>query len=348
MTKQSNHKNFGLIFDELRHIYLVLVCLFSVFAPIYAKGDCPDQGKRLSAQEYCRLYAAEAQRQQKLYGVPASITLAQGMFESAYGASYLAVKANNHFGIKAYHGWSGPVVKCDDDKSKEPFCKFNSVKDGYEYHSKFLRNSTRYAPLFKLKVTDYKGWAKGLRQCGYATNPKYPQMLIDIIERYHLDAYDKGTAVAATSTSTSSKDTKTSSSTKTSTSGSKTNSTSKITLRPYVGHKLYSTANRKGLKYTVALKNDNLFAISKEYKISVSKLRAWNDFPRIYTLKEGERVYLQPKRRKADKLHPVHTVQKGESLHSISQQYGVKVKSIVKRNKLESANVKAGQTLKLR
>lgn len=322
--------------------YLILALQLLVFCPIYAKGDCPDQGPRLSAQEYCRLYAAEAQRQQRLYGVPASITLAQGMFESAYGASYLAVKANNHFGIKAYHGWSGPVVKCDDDKSKEPFCKFNSVKEGYEYHSKFLKNSTRYAPLFKLSVTDYKGWAKGLRQCGYATNPKYPQMLIDIIERYHLDAYDKPSKTVASGNSGSS--------TKPATSISSPGSSKEksVSASTFDRHKLYSTAKRRGLKYTVVKKNDSLEAIAKEFGVSVSRLRNWNDLPKSFSLKEGDRIYLQAKKNKAPRGIRVHKVAKGESLHSISQKYGVTVKSLVKRNKLTSGNVKAGQILKLR
>lgn len=342
MTKPLNLKNFWPLFDKNNVFYLILALQFLVFSPIMAKGDCPDQGPRLSAQEYCRLYAAEAQRQQQLYGIPASITLAQGMFESAYGASYLAVKANNHFGIKAYHGWSGPVVKCDDDKSKEPFCKFNSVKDGYEYHSKFLKNSTRYAPLFKLKVTDYKGWAKGLRQCGYATNPKYPQLLIDIIERYHLDAYDKPTKVVASSSTSTNRPSSSSAS-----SSSKPKDKT-ISASTFNRHKLYTTAKRRGLKYTLVKNNDSLEAIAREFKVSVSKLRAWNDLPNTYKLKEGDRIYLQSKKSKAPRGITVHKVAKGESLHSISQKYGVTVKSLVKRNKLTSGNVKVGQIIKLR
>lgn len=266
------------------------------------------------------MYAAEAQRQMKLYGIPASITLAQGMYESAYGASYIAVVGKNHFGIKAYRGWSGPVVRCDDDKSNEPFCKFKTVQEGFEYHSHFLRDNTRYAPLFKLKSTDYEGWAKGLQKCGYATNPKYPEQLCDIIRRYHLDLYDT------------------------------TTSTGKV-VKPATTpsyHKQYSTAKRRGLKYVKALKNDHLETIACEFKINVRQLRKWNDLPKNYQLKEGEIIYLQAKRSKADKTHPIHKVQTGESLHSIAQRYGVTVSSIIKRNKLNSATVRKGQVLKLR
>ena len=311
-----NDQVFNPLFHKMGRILLFLTCLMSVFSSLSAKGNCPPQGPRLSAEQYCKLYAAEAQRQMKLYGIPASITLAQGMYESAYGSSYLAVKANNHFGIKAYHGWNGPTVKCDDDSRNEPFCKFKSVMDGYEYHSKFLRNNTRYAPLFKLDIRDYEAWAKVLRKCGYATNPKYPEQLINIIERYNLDAYDvvrKGKASGIES-----------------------------------HHKLYSTAKRRGLKYVRADKNDDLSIIAKEFKVTRRKLRSWNDLPRKYQLKEGEVIYLQPKKSRAAKAHPTHVVTSGESLQAISQRYGVTVKSLMKRNKLESATVKTGQVLKLR
>lgn len=299
----------------------VLYCTIPVSNSIYARSNCPDLGTRLSAADYCKLYAAEAQRQMTLYGIPASITLAQGMFESAYGASYIAVKANNHFGIKAYRGWTGPVVRCDDDASNEPFCKFKTVQEGYEYHSKFLKNSTRYAPLFKLDMTDYKGWAKGLQKCGYATNPKYPELLCDVIERYNLQQYDKVSKTAAGKS---------------------------ITPSAVSTHRLYSTAKRHGLKFVEAKKNDDLTAIAKEFKVTARQLRKWNDMPKNYRLKEGERVYMQAKRSKAERSYLVHKVAAGESLHSISQKYGVTVKSLVKRNKLTSATVHKGQVLKLR
>ncbi len=325
MIKNAVRQIFQSIFNILAFFAAILYIGSAVSDPIYARTNCPDQGPRLSAAEYCRLYAAEAQRQMKLYGIPASITLAQGMFESAYGASYIAVKANNHFGIKAYRGWDGPVVRCDDDSSNEPFCKFKSVQEGYEYHSKFLKNSTRYAPLFKLDMTDYKGWAKGLQKCGYATNPKYPELLCDVIERYNLAQYDKLDK------------------------GTKNVSEKSIaSTAPVSKHRLYTTAKRHGLKFVEAKKNDDLNAIAKEFKVTARQLRKWNDMPKNYKLREGERIYMQAKKSKADRSYPVHKVASGESLHSISQKYGVTVKSIVKRNHLTSATVRKGQVLKLR
>jgi len=306
-------------------LLLQMMLFGTFFTPLSARNNCPDQGPRLSAEEYCRLYASEAQRQMKEYGIPASITLAQGMFESGYGSSYIAVIGKNHFGIKAYRDWKGPTIECDDDRSAEPFCKFESVLDSYEHHSKFLRNNTRYAKLFKLSTRDYKGWAKGLKECGYATSPTYPERLIEIIERYGLDKFDQGKDVAVKTSANNDK------------------STSAIAR-----HKLYSTAARGGLKYVHANKGDYLIVIASEFGISERRLRRYNEMPKYYPLKEGEIVYLQSKKSKADKNHALHVVKEGESLHSIAQRYGITTSSIIKRNNLRSGAVQVGQTLKLR
>lgn len=296
--------------------FLFLLFCFILTPSLQAakKEKCPPLGPRLTAKEYCDKYNKEARKQMKKYGVPASITLAQGMLESAYGSSYLAIEAKNHFGIKAYsRGWKGPVVKCDDDARDEPFCKFSSVEEGFEYHSTFLRNNTRYNSLFALDVRDYEGWAHGLKKCGYATNPKYGYMLIDLIEKYHLDAYDVKNAKIMAET-----------------------------------HSLYVTKKKGGLKYVICYKDDDLSVIAKEFGISKRKLRKWNDLTKKSVLKEGNIIYLQKKHKKADKGYAQHVVRGGESLWSISQLYGVRVTSLMKRNKLVSATVHAGQVLILR
>lgn len=294
----------------------IIVCLLSFLLPsnVIGKEKCPPLGKRMTVQQYCDKYGDEARRQMKKYGVPASITLAQGLLESGYGSSYLAIEAKNHFGIKAYsRGWKGPVVRCDDDAKDEPFCKFSSVEEGYEYHSTFLRNNTRYNVLFTYDIRDYESWAKGLKQCGYATNPKYPQLLIDLIEKNHLDTYDVKNVKSLMSV-----------------------------------HKLYITKRSGGLKYVRCNKDDDLSLIAKEFGVSKRKLRSWNDLTKQSVLKQGDIIYLQKKNKKADKGHDVHVVRGGESMWSISQLYGVRVSSLMKRNKLVSATVHAGQVLKLR
>lgn len=298
--------------------HFVLFVLFSLIltSPLAAakKSKCPQMGDRLTAEQYCQKYADEARSQMQKYGVPASITLAQGMLESGYGSSYLAVVGNNHFGIKAYsRGWKGETIFCDDDKANEPFCKFPSVQQGFEYHSTFLRDNSRYAPLFRLDIRDYEGWANGLQRCGYATNPKYGSMLINLIETYNLDAYDVADAKIINAV-----------------------------------RKLYVTKARGGLKYVRCLPGDDLAAIAAEFGIKERKLRSWNDLTKGAVLRENDIIYLEKKNKKADKGYYQHVVQPGESMWSISQTYGIRVKSLMKRNKLVSATVQTGQVLQLR
>ena len=144
-------------------------------------------------QNYIDQYKDIAIKEMQRYRIPASITLAQGIFESGAGQSELCLKGNNHFGIKC-HGWTGRTVYHDDDASQECFRAYNSALESYEDHSKFLSSSQRYSRLFQLKTTDYKGWARGLKACGYATNPQYADKLIQLIELYRLYEYDRGSA----------------------------------------------------------------------------------------------------------------------------------------------------------
>ena len=140
---------------------------------------------------YIKEYGEIAKEEMLQYGIPASITLAQGILESGAGVGELTLKANNHFGIKCHTGWEGDRVYHDDDERQECFRKYNDPKYSYRDHSLFLTQRSRYQNLFKLRKDDYKGWAKGLRKAGYATDPKYPDKLISIIERYNLEKYDE-------------------------------------------------------------------------------------------------------------------------------------------------------------
>lgn len=160
----------------------VKVFLFLMLSSVIVFG----QSKSNSTQDYINTYTKIAIEQEKQYGIPACITLAQGILESGSGRSRLATEANNHFGIKCHNDWKGKKIYKDDDKKNECFRVYDNAEQSYIDHSLFLVGKKRYADLFKLKITDYKGWAKGLKQAGYATNPKYPQLLIDIIELYDL------------------------------------------------------------------------------------------------------------------------------------------------------------------
>lgn len=141
-------------------------------------------------RNYINQFSETAKKNMREHGIPASITLAQGILESGAGKGRLCLEANNHFGIKCHTGWTGPSITHDDDALQECFRKYNDPADSYRDHSLFLTSRTRYADLFKLDKGDYKAWAKGLRAAGYATDPKYPDKLISLIERYQLNVYD--------------------------------------------------------------------------------------------------------------------------------------------------------------
>lgn len=156
-----------------------------LLAPLFA------QAQRITPEEYIQTYKDIAMREMREHGIPASITLAQGLLESGAGNSALAREAKNHFGIKCHKGWTGKTYYMDDDEKDECFRKYKNAEESFRDHSDFLCGRSRYAALFDLEITDYKGWARGLKKAGYATNPKYAQLLIDRIELYDLTKYDK-------------------------------------------------------------------------------------------------------------------------------------------------------------
>jgi len=262
-------------------------------------------------------------------GVPASITLAQGMLESDYGNSPLAKYANNHFGIKCHKGWEGPTFIQDDDERNECFRKYYQAYDSYKDHSEFLRTRDRYASLFELKTTDYKGWAKGLKQTGYATNPKYADLLIRIIEENELNKYDevvklKDTELAVT--------------------------VDKVDMKQDVPEVLSIRSvkvSSNNIKYVIAAKGDSPASIAKKNEMGVWQILKYNDLDKSDPVMEGDIIYLQPKRNYASA--DLHIVKSGETLHSISQEQGVKIKRLLKMNDLSpNYTPKAGEKLKLR
>ena len=251
-------------------------------------------------ESYIDAYKEMAVEQMRKYGIPASITLAQGLLESGAGQSVLARKANNHFGIKVGTSWTGPYVKHDDDARNEKFRKYKSVRHSYEDHSKFLRSGARYAFLFELKPDDYKGWAHGLKRAGYATNPRYAYQLIDLIERYDLYRYDRGNG-------------------------------KQLLALERAGYRLMMC---NGSYYVEANEGDNLKSLAKSLKVSRRKLRSYNEVSKEHRFSGGDRVYITKKQRKTAKefKNYYHKVEKGQSLHSISQLYGVRLRTLYKIN----------------
>ena len=290
----------------------LITALLCILCCLLAQG----QVRNKQYEAYIKKSRDIAVEEMRKYHIPASITLAQGLLESGAGQSTLARKSNNHFGIKCGSDWDGKSVRYDDDARNECFRAYKHPKQSYEDHSKFLASRSRYAFLFKLKITDYKGWAKGLKKAGYATDRRYAQRLIDIIELYDLHQYDTKK-------------------------GLKWMKDNPNPHQPYIAN---------GLVYIVVRPGDTWKSISKEFDVSRKKLRKYNDLYKGYVLQPGDILYLEKKNRKADKEHVVHVLRAGESMYSISQKYGIRLKNLYKRNKMEpdSPAPEVGTILRLR
>jgi LysM repeat protein len=271
-------------------------------------------------QDYFDKYKDVAVEQMLKYHIPASITLAQGVLESGAGKSELATRANNHFGIKC-NGWTGRKSYHDDDEMNECFRAYDNVYESYRDHSVFLTTSKRYSSLFELKLTDYKGWAKGLKACGYATSPTYANKLIEIIQLYKLYQYDTAKDYD-----------------KFQTQQVKSGDNRQI----YAFNKNYYLKARRG---------DTFRSIAQEVGISYRKLAKYNERDKNDVLEEGEIVWLKKKQDKAPKNYKgrLHYVKNGESMYSISQLYGIKLKKLYKLNDLPpTSQIRVGDALRVR
>jgi LysM repeat protein len=276
-------------------------------------------------QKYIDQYKDCAIEQMLKWKIPASITLAQGLLESGAGESTLARRGNNHFGIKC-HGWAGKTLYQDDDRRNECFRSYNSAFESYEDHSRFLASGQRYRQLFNLKVTDYKCWARGLKAAGYATNPKYADRLIEIIQLYRLYEYDTARSYDKMMT----KHTKD---------------------KSLGGQPLHPMGQYNKNYFIYARKGDTFRSIGEEIGISYKKIARYNERDRDDRLQEGEVVWLKKKQKRAPKEykdHP-HYVHEGESMYSIAQKYGIRLESLYKMNHLSpDYDIKVGDVLKLR
>lgn len=279
-------------------------------------------GQDRAREAYINKYKYLAIKEMKRSGIPASITLAQGLLESGNGKSTLATKAKNHFGIKCHNDWRGPYIRIDDDKPNEKFRKYNKVEDSYRDHSNFLTRKKRYASLFKLDSDDYKRWAKGLKKAGYATARDYARRLIKIIEDEKLYKYDK-----------------------------LSNKEYNILLANKGGK---NDLDRRveiinGKTFITIKKGDSFHSIGKHFDVSIRKLHIFNEMDRSEHLQIGQKLYLKRKRRKSASGYDYHLVRKGESLRSISQNYGIKLKMLYKFNYLKKGQEpKPGERIYMR
>ena len=297
---------------------ILLICLlFAVPGILFTAGA---QNKNRLYLQYIDDYKELAIDQMRKYNIPASITLSQGLLESGAGTGTLARKSNNHFGIKCHNNWTGERVYHDDDAKGECFRKYKHPKESYEDHSLFLTRNMRYASLFELKVTDYRGWARGLQQAGYATDKAYASKLIQLIELYELYQYDNKKSGRTTPTAKKSET---------------------AASRPV--YKAY------GLLYVEAAAGETPETIAREMGLRVKRICRYNELPKDFPLEQGSVIYLDRKNRMSTREFKTHTVKAGESMHEISQRYGMKLKSLYKINRKKGDYIPSeGDVLKLR
>ncbi|MDZ4822820.1 MAG: glucosaminidase domain-containing protein [Flavobacteriales bacterium] len=320
--------------------------------PTSQRGQLP---ANFSATDYITQWKAEAIYQMVVHKIPASITLAQGMLESGNGNSRLAEKGNNHFGIKCHNDWGGKKIHEDDETNGECFRKYTNACESFEDHSLFLKKK-RYEKLFGYDADDYKKWAKGLKECGYATNSQYPDLLISLVEKHNLHEYDaqgmeyikkgKLPAQPCGNSGNSSDGKKDETAENKSTQNKKTESKDESkTINVSSGHEIKLSENK--IKFIVAKSGDTQQSIAEDLEMMEWQIRKYNDLANHEILSEGEIIYLQPKRSSGTQAS--YTFQEGDTLRDISQRYGIKLKKLYKLNSLlPSDRVDAGTLLKLK
>ncbi len=296
----------------------------------------------ITSEEYINLYKDLAIREMKRMGVPAAITLAQGILETESGNSELVKKSNNHFGIKCKSNWTGPGVSHDDDAKGECFRQYNSAEDSYRDHSNFLRGNQRYAFLFKLKADDYKGWALGLKKAGYATNPKYPAILIRHIEQFNLQQYTlAGMDELPQFDASQFQDDKEAPATK---ADSTIEQVVEIKSNNDKGNELFKI---NGAKVVLAKKGQSLLALASNFHIDLSKLLAFNEMTTDGILSKDQLIFLE-KKSKTGELDN-YTVQAGDNLIDIAQKNGILLAYLLQYNNLAAtAQPSAGTILLLK
>ncbi|MBL0343602.1 MAG: glucosaminidase domain-containing protein [Bacteroidetes bacterium] len=331
----------------MKNIILLIAILF---LDSYSFGQAP---KRTTIPEYITKYKEDAIKDMMKMGVPASITLAQGILESESGNSALAKEANNHFGIKCHKDWTGETFHQDDDTRDECFRKYNHVLESYDDHGRFLRDRSRYAFLFDYEIQDYKSWARGLKSAGYATNPRYAELLIKLIEEYDLHQFDLGgkkipvTIATPPVLAAQTKDSKSQKTVKPKTNHKPSRQHSAKVQKPSTAKNGNLLRNANGVPFTIAEKNDSWLSVAMANDMRLWQILKYNDANADDNLNVGDMVYLKPKR--GTPSQPYHVVAEGENLWQISQIHGVKLKKLIKLNHLtESVAVKTGQKIQLR
>ena len=307
---------------------------------------------RITKEEYIDRYKSIAVEHMERYGIPASITMAQGLLESDAGNSLLSRNSNNHFGIKCKRGWTGAKVYHDDDAKGECFRSYPSVEASYRDHAEFLDTQPRYDSLFAYGPADYKNWARGLKAAGYATAPDYAQRLIRIIEYYNLHLLDSPTdgerLYAASKGKTLEESSRSSSQSSLAIGGYLIDPDNyRVTINSHEGYNVYTT---NGVHYVLAKEDDSYENIGSKFRLSAGNLRKFNDVKGRRTRPaHGEVVFIERKKKAWDGNARHHLCRQGETAASVAQSYGIRTRSLEKLNGLKSGAVlAAGQELRIK
>lgn len=331
--------------------FAVISIVFILFA--YATGVSAQSSADI--RNYIAKYSQIALDQERAYGVPASITIAQGILESGAGKSGLTRNANNHFGIKAFGGWKGPIYQAwDDEPNKSKFRVYASAAESFRDHSLFLKNNSRYRSLFQKSVYDYRGWAIGLQKAGYATAQTYAKALIGFIDAYQLYAINGGVKLRSGTTVTIRRPA----------GGGKQQQQGRPEFLPEEQmdeneeseeEKSVKNAVQKFLvevndvRCTVLYPGQTLSSVSMKYDIPKQKLLEFNETTRESDFKEGDIVFLEKKKSKFTGAQDFYRVKEGDTVYGISQQFGIKMANLTKMNKLNLfSTLKEGDKLRLK
>jgi LysM repeat protein len=345
-------------------IILLLPVLFSCRSSRHLAKTTPAVQAAPNEDSYILAYRDIAVSEMKRTGIPASITLAQGMIESDYGRSTLAREANNHFGIKCHSDWTGSKVYHHDDHRNECFRKYGSAEESFQDHSEFLRTGSRYKFLFDLSSSDYRSWAHGLKKAGYATNPDYANMLIRTIEEKGLQYYDNGykpgtfrsSVPSASNTNPNSSNSQGSATASTTPSvaappvtSPATTAKPQVTVRdsdraamtPSPVNEKYAVValaprvlENNRLRYIIVKDGDTREGIEEEFQLLRWELARFNDLPGDFRLSPGQMLYLQAKRDKAEAGKEYYDTTEGDTMHMISQKYGIRLRTLYKMNRM--------------
>ena len=309
-------------------LILFLVLLSSLYSCKTYKPLISTSAPEQSVKDYVNSYKDLAVTEMNRTGIPASVTLAQGIIESDCGHSSLAREANNHFGIKCHDNWTGPTVRHNDNRRNECFRKYRKPEESFYDHSDFLKSGSRYSFLFNINPTDYKSWAHGLKKAGYATNPDYANMLIRTIEDNNLWYFDRGynsislppqTSLAVITTQ--SKD-------------SIRKSVSIPIGNAVVLARVPRVLENNRIQYIIVKDGDTREKLEDEFQLLKWELPRYNELNSDFQLIPGQILYLQPKRDRAEPGKEYYNCVEGDTMYLISQRFGIKLKKLLEMNRM--------------